>query len=474
MAVILLSSVIASSFINFKLSRDAIRAELMNSSLPLTRDNIYSELHGKLMNPIVVASSMANDTFLHEWAMGGETNATRVVLYLDQIKQRYRLFSTFFVSSRTGRYYYYDGILKTLSTKDDHDQWYYNFINSGGEYVLDVDSNQASDNTLTIFINFRVQDASGKLLGVTGVGLQMGMFSKLLKETEQKFGRKVFFVDNTGLVQAHPDPKAIQALNLNDIPGTRELAPSILNSKKEPASFQYDTGSGHHLLTCRYIPEFKWFLVVDQDETEALAAIRESFMRTIAIGLLSAIVVIIITLATVNKYQKKLEGMALTDELTGAANRRALEKQFKLACYKTGRGAGPFSIVLIDVDGLKRVNDKHGHLAGDNLIKSVAHLAQENTRPTDLMARWGGDEFIILADCGIDEAEIMAERIRLAVSETDMAAQDAKPDDQRRDRYRKHRHLPIRSRRRHGQRDPPRGQGALQEQDRWKKQGCSK
>ena len=170
LSVILVTAFAATGLVNYRVSREAVRREIVTSRLPLTRDIIYSEISASLVQPLYVSSTMANDAFVHRWAEGGGRDLPIILRYLSEIHRKYGFSSVFFVSSRTGSYYHQDGILKKVSRQDDHDVWFYRFLESGLEYDLDVDTNEAEGNSLTVFINFRVEDAAGGVLGVTGSG----------------------------------------------------------------------------------------------------------------------------------------------------------------------------------------------------------------------------------------------------------------------------------------------------------------
>ncbi|MUM77092.1 diguanylate cyclase [Pseudodesulfovibrio sp. F-1] len=423
LSVILLASFTATSVINYTVTRDSIREELINSSLPLTGKNIYSEIHSAMMRPILVSSSMANDTFLKSWVTDGERDPLDIVRYLEELRGKHGFLTAFFVSASSDKYYYNRGILKRISPRDSHDVWYYAFVGTGKEYDLVVDTNQAEDNRLTIFINFRVEDAQGRLLGVTGVGVSMDNAITLLEDARQAYGRNVFLTDQDGLVQVHTDRTRIQRMYITETPGIAAVAAGILEPHENARSFEYDHDGDHILVSARYLPEFEWHLIVEQDEGAALASARNNLIRTLSVGLGASLLIISLCVVTVNHFQARLERMAKTDPLTGAANRRALTKRFDLARYRAARHTMPFSVIVIDLDEFKAINDTLGHIEGDRVLKAVASAIARTLRPTDLLVRWGGDEFLILMDGAAEEAEVVAERVRAAMP----AAPSGKP-----------------------------------------------
>jgi len=109
--------------------------------------------------------------------------------------------------------------------------------------------------------------------------------------------------------------------------------------------------------------------------------------------------------------KERLAFQASHDWLTGIANRRAFEA--RLQSELDGAGKGPLSLILLDLDQFKSVNDSCGHLAGDRLLCQVSRLLQHDRRPDDLVARLGGDEFgLILPQCAPYDAVDIAERLR--------------------------------------------------------------
>ena len=109
---------------------------------------------------------------------------------------------------------------------------------------------------------------------------------------------------------------------------------------------------------------------------------------------------------------------ALTDPLTGLANRRKFDQELARR-FAQWKGTGtPLSLVLVDIDKFKNVNDVHGHVAGDAVLQQVAQVLLESVRANDLVARYGGEEFgMVLPGTTLEEAKPVAERVRGAIAE---------------------------------------------------------
>lgn len=110
--------------------------------------------------------------------------------------------------------------------------------------------------------------------------------------------------------------------------------------------------------------------------------------------------------------------LATRDGLTGLANRRTFEGALAREAARITRGGDPALLLLLDIDHFKRINDTHGHAAGDEMLRVVARAIAGQVRPMDLVARIGGEEFgVILPQCAAPFALHVAERIRQAVSQ---------------------------------------------------------
>jgi diguanylate cyclase (GGDEF)-like protein len=115
--------------------------------------------------------------------------------------------------------------------------------------------------------------------------------------------------------------------------------------------------------------------------------------------------------AEVATYRTQLaqsERREAVDSLTGLANRREIDAliEERISWRQT------FCLAILDLNGFKRINDVHGHVAGDDLLKQFASELKARVRDTDTVGRWGGDEFVVVVDAGLEEAQIRMDRIR--------------------------------------------------------------
>jgi diguanylate cyclase (GGDEF)-like protein len=114
-----------------------------------------------------------------------------------------------------------------------------------------------------------------------------------------------------------------------------------------------------------------------------------------------------------NRLRKRYEELSMVDELTGLSNRRYFFSEAEVQMHRAIRSKQPCSLILIDVDHFKKVNDQWGHQIGDQVLAAIARLLREEARGGDLVARVGGEEFIVLLpESGIEGADLMAQRIQ--------------------------------------------------------------
>lgn len=120
---------------------------------------------------------------------------------------------------------------------------------------------------------------------------------------------------------------------------------------------------------------------------------------------------------------------ALTDPLTGALNRRGFDMQFSRLLAESETSNGEISLIMLDIDHFKKINDTHGHLFGDKVIRGVAEVLKANVKGRDAIARLGGEEFgVLLPETSLSGAQVLADKIRQMVEKGRIRRQDGKDE----------------------------------------------
>lgn len=304
---LLIVGFLITSLASFFVSRKSLRSEIQTNTLPLTGDNIYSEIQRDLLRPVFISSLMASDTFLRDWILLGETETRSITKYLKEIKKKYNTFTAFLVSEKTRTYYHADGILKTVSKSASRDDWYFRVKDLEDDYEINVDPDMANRDAMTIFVNYRVYDYSGGYIGATGVGLKVSAVKRLLEDYQKKYNRSIYFISENGDLQLAGSDFSADLKNIHK----RRNFPSF--TKENIAEHQYYSYSNDGKLThvnIRYIPEFDWFLVVEQPEKQATRQISRTLFINLAICLLITGIVAVLVNMTVTIYRKRIETLS--------------------------------------------------------------------------------------------------------------------------------------------------------------------
>jgi len=419
LGVILAVGFLATTLASFFVSRGSLREGIVGSELPLIADNLYSEIQKDLIRPILISSTMASDTFLRDWVIAGEADVERITRYLKEIKTRFGAFTSFFISERTRVYYHADGVLKTVSEQEPRDVWYFRARSMAPDYEINVDPDLANADAMTIFKNYRVFDYAGKYIGIAGVGLTVNAVQDLIRKYRERFAREIYFVDKSGQVVLSETPGG--GGKLGDRPGIGAMADRLLSGGHQ--AVQYEVGGNARFVNVRYVSELQWFLFVEKDEGKSTAGIVKTLYLNLLVCLIAIVLVISITSVFIGRYQVQLERVATTDPLTGLANRQAYDILMTQALKEADRGIGPLSIAMIDIDNFKQVNDRYGHIVGDEVLRSVAAVIRASIREADILCRWGGEEFLlVLKNCRRDPAVEVGEKVREAVDGAAVAA----------------------------------------------------
>jgi len=416
-SLLLITGFAATSLASYYASLASLRSQITRKELPMTSDNIYSEIQRDLFQPVLISSLMANDTFLKDWIINGEKNVSEITRYLKEIQDKYNTFTVFFVSEQTKTYHHADGILKKIKPDEERDKWYFRVRSMKADYEINVDPDMANKDSMTIFINYQVHDYQNNFIGATGVGLKVSAVKNLIKEYQKNYDRNIYFVDKKGNIILHGSSQLSDVKHISEVKGISSVSTSILSKSEGHFSYKRE-GKTIHLNT-RYMPEFKWYLLVEQLEEKRTRQIFKALLINLSVCAMITIIVLLLTSLTISSYQKKLEKIAVTDKLTGIYNRQAFDLVIHPILKDIHRKKFALSLILFDIDHFKKVNDAFGHMAGDEALKHIVKICLTTIRESDILCRWGGEEFLILLkECSLDDAYEISEKIRKTIQDT--------------------------------------------------------
>jgi diguanylate cyclase (GGDEF)-like protein len=277
-----------------------------------------------------------------------------------------------------------------------------------------------------IALSRRPPDKDGKFQGVAVATLRMSYFSDLFNTLY--LGTKAVInllrLDGTVLMrQPSRDGRGDIGMTLGDAPIFQRVREEKSGAFAAPSTIDPVT----RLYVFSQVDDLPLIVSVAQNLTDVYAEWKK---RAIVIGAITiALCVGIVGLAYLfrrelrrsESAEAKLAALAATDGLTALANRRYFDETLHREWRRAARTKAPLSLLMIDVDAFKAFNDRHGHWKGDEALKAIAQIVQENAhRPGDLAARYGGEEFaVVLPDTNAAGAFTVAEKIRLSIRKLD-------------------------------------------------------
>lgn len=233
---------------------------------------------------------------------------------------------------------------------------------------------------------------------------------------------RVYLIDAAGQVIAD------NGAELTNVRSLDRRDPELADALAEGPKGSYDSpGEGAQRYASRPVPGTPWRIAISVPEETVYASIHGTsrWLAWVAVvgfalgGLVAALLFsrLLVGRTRLASANAALERLSRIDPLTGLHNRRHLEETLAGLVSFGNRHRTGFAVLLIDVDHFKRVNDSHGHRAGDEVLRSTALTIDRVLRAEESMARWGGEEFLVaLPGADAEHAEAVAERVRSAVA----------------------------------------------------------
>ena len=256
--------------------------------------DVYDEINSELLKPVIVSQTMAKNIFLRQDLKFTEQPEI-VNKYLLNLKESFDCTAAFLAVDRTKNYYTLNGLQKTLDwEKDPHDIWYKNFLDTNLDHELNVDTDEANNFALTIFVNTRMFGDNGETLGICGIGVGMEKIQKILQKNEDIHGIKINLVNKAGLVQVDSESDKVDILCVF-IRGL-QCADSRICCRS--------------YVVTKYIPQFDWYLVIHRDTQSRQSAFSNLVLYLSVTWVILLALLLTFIQSSLNKGEKQIKDSA--------------------------------------------------------------------------------------------------------------------------------------------------------------------
>ena len=419
--VLLLSlGVICGSAVLLKMSSDLLAQQSAETTLPAIGETLVSEIGIGIATARSLAEHDAGAGSLRGPLSDEERDSQKLIAHLKAAQQQDNSLAHFLVTGSDRKYVDSQGSVRTLNPGSEQDVWYLKALASSHPYEFGL----LADNPVQIVVTRRLSDSGPQNAGVTGISISPDTFIRAMHQYTENGKHDVYVVNSLGNI-VFGDTRSNRSGNLHQQPGLSAIADALLSNHFDVQNSTYEQAGVRHLLNVRYLPELDLYLIVEQNAAQNSPAVWPLVYANGAIGILVMTLALLITGFTITGYQKRLRILAGKDNMTGLLNRQSFTRSFQQTALEMQRLKLPLSFILFDIDFLKKINDAHGHSNGDKIIREIARLSQRSVRGSDLICRWGGEQFaLLLRRCELEQAYKIAEQLRLNVQNHSFAFAD--------------------------------------------------
>lgn len=318
---------------NYKASLDNI--EQVSS---LTAEGIYYQLTSMFAKPVNVSLTMAHDSLLvnhlseEEKYFGNEKYIQTTQKYLKIYQERYGFDSVFLASAITKNYYNFRGLDRVLNKDNPENIWFFSLLESNQDYSLNIDNDEVkgADNAITVFVNCKVKDHSGNVLGIIGVGMRIEHLKELLLSYEKKFKLETYLIDKKGIIEISTTYTGYEEKNWFEIYGQNSIKKDILAWKEDFVNLEMWTESSEspidkNYIVTRYIPELSWHLIVKQNTGRLISEMRHNLFQVCLIITFIILIVLVVITAVIRNFNKQITKLVEERE---AVFRRSTEQLY--------------------------------------------------------------------------------------------------------------------------------------------------
>lgn len=379
-------------------------------------NQVREELTGAFAEPIAVSAAMNNtftsDLLKNEGSYSQSEFESIVSGYLSQIVDRFGYSNAFMISADSKDWYADKGFIKKLDPDAHEDSWYKSFVSSKDTYRLNIANDKSNNNRLTIYVNYKMKDSKGHLIGVCGVGKGIEDIKKILNNNSLSRYIQIRLISPDKIVQTSSEDEEVGKKAYEGFCNMID----VYNSSKDKG-YVFQDGMGSSYAICYYIKEIDWFLVISNTYKGSVFK-SKLMLNTLVTGVLTLAILLILINRFISRGEDEIDAQrnnSETDIMTGLRNRRAFENYAEeLRSKETLHNV---VVAIMDINGLKEMNDSSGHDYGDDIIRASGKLIEKQFSSKGEVYRLGGDEFAFIANEHIRDIDSVVADFKKSVDE---------------------------------------------------------
>ena len=389
-------TIVATSYFTFKEFFSAHSKREQEAIMPL-----YSLITNEIVRPLTIAQFMANDKFLIDYIQQDTIEKSVLLNYTTALSKQFQLLSFIAVEKHNMMI---DANNKQTSLFSEKAEWFHRLKKINQLQFADIGD---VDNP-HLYFDVKILNEKQKFLGFAGVGIDLDNFATIFDEFHQRFGFEVFFVDQNDIITLSSNDlmrttshhRKNEMVNINSLVWYQSYLNKQLDSDKK------------FIIAKLPLKDLNWRIFIVAPEASRQSEYWQLFLSKLVIFVLVSFLLYYIFTVAINYFKINLVKNAETDHLTQLPNRSYIDWKYSQLNKKYDN----VCLVIADIDRFKIINDTHGHLVGDDVLKIISAQFGENLRSIDLVGRWGGEEFILLLpDTSSKQGLEVIDRIRMKI-----------------------------------------------------------
>ncbi|MGJ8681457.1 sensor domain-containing diguanylate cyclase [Paraglaciecola sp.] len=341
----------------------------------------------QLMRPLHISQTLAEAQELKRLMAQPQNKEQEIFSMLARLNKEFDL--NFFIASEINRVQY-DSRGRKIELDEEKVDWYFRYKAQPETAMADIGQWQNPQ----FYIDLKIFDKDGKFLGVFGVGKSLKGFTEIFSQYKNRYGYDFIFVDQNKDITLTSDIELLVQgatfKNLSDLPWFKILDEQQQNSSLN--NLLLPINGQESLIAELNIQPFDWTLYLVTPLESRQTEISRGFMFSIVTLLVVIFGLFLLIYNLLYYFKKDMQKIKQIDILTELANRSNMNLKFDELMYEKQS----VSLVLINLDNFKPINDTHGRKAGDIVLRQVAQMLQNEIRSTDFLGRWSGEEFMLL------------------------------------------------------------------------------